>query len=148
MLTRNAVWKAWCIAVLSVVGSTILTFALAPLVHEKVTLLPFVLAVLVSAWYGGMSTGLAATFFGALSADYFFLKPTFALWPVTQGDLALLALLVSIGVSVSLLTKRAHTSHAAILKSRERLDLATAATGGGIFERLRTEDRTFWTPPM
>ena len=148
MLTRNSVWKAWCIAVLSVVGSTILTFALAPLVHEKVTLLPFVLAVLVSAWYGGISTGLAATFFGALSADYFFLKPTFALWPVTQGELALLTLLMGVGVAVSLLTEKVHTAHAAILQSRERLELATAATGVGIFEWFRKEDRIFWTPQM
>ncbi len=148
MLTRNSVWKAWCIAVLSVVGSTILTFALAPLVHEKVTLLPFVLAVLVSAWYGGISTGLAATFFGALSADYFFLKPTFALWPVTQGELALLTLLIGVGVAVSLLTEKVHTTHAAILQSRERLELATAATGVGIFEWFRKEDRIFWTPQM
>src|SRR5260370_38884055 len=96
MLTSSSVGKAWCIVVLSVVASTILTFALAPLVHEKVTLLPFVLAVLVSAWYGGISTGLAATFFGALSADYFFFKPTFSLWPVTQVELALLNLLIGL----------------------------------------------------
>jgi len=148
MLTRNSGWKAYSVAVRSVVGSTILTFALAPLVHENVTLLPFVLAVLVSAWYGGVSTGLAATFIGALSADYFFLEPTFALWPVTQSELAVLTLLVGVGGSVSLLTEKAHTAHAAIIQSRERLDLATAATGVGIFEWFRKEDRSFWTPQM
>ncbi len=148
MPTRHSAWKAYSIAAVSVVGSTILTFALAPLVHEKVSLLPFVLAVLVSAWCGGIRPGLATTFFGALSADYFFLEPTFALWPVTQSELALVTLLVSIGVSVSLLTEKAHTAHATILQGRERLDLATAATGVGIFEWFRKEHRIFWTPQM
>src|SRR5438093_547279 len=96
-------WKAYSVVVVSVSGSTILTFALAPLIHQRVTLLPFVVAVLVSSWFGGMKPGLAATFLGVLSADYFFTKPIFGLWPVTKGELTLLILLVCIGTSVSIL---------------------------------------------
>jgi len=39
--SRHTAWKSYCIVLLSVAGSTILTFTPAPLVHEKLTLLPF-----------------------------------------------------------------------------------------------------------
>ncbi len=135
---KHSGWNNYGLAVLSVTGSIILTFALLPLVHQRIPLLPFVVAVLVSAWYGGLKPGLAATFLGALSADYF----------SNHGDLALLILLVSIGIAVSILTEKVHIAQAVIIESRERLDLATAASGVGIFESFPKEDRVIWTPQM
>src|SRR5882672_4182650 len=145
---KHSGWNAYGLAVLSVTGSVILTSTLIPLVHQRVPLLPFVVAVLVSAWYFGLKPGLAATLLGALSADYFFIEPTFSFRPSNHGDLALLILLVLIGVSVSILTEKVHTAQVAILQSRERLDLATADTGVGIFESFPKEDRVIWTPQM
>src|SRR5258707_6223144 len=100
---KHSGWNAYGLAVLSVTGSVILTSALIPLVHQRVPLLPFVVAVLVSAWYGGLKTGLAATVLGALSADHF----------SNHGDLALLILLVSLRVAVSILTGKVHAGQAA-----------------------------------
>ncbi|MFN6570859.1 PAS domain S-box protein [Dendronalium sp. ChiSLP03b] len=46
---------------------------------SRTPLLPFFSAVIVSAWYGGLKSGVLATFLSVLLSDYFFLAPTYSL---------------------------------------------------------------------
>src|SRR2546427_10841431 len=62
---KHSGWNAYGVAVLSVAGSVILTFALIPLVHQRVPLLPFVAAGLVSPWDRGLEPGVGAPLLGA-----------------------------------------------------------------------------------
>src|SRR5437763_1989929 len=53
----------------------------------------FFIAVMVSAWYGGLGAGLLATILSALSLDYFFIAPIFSI-PLYLGSLLLLCSLL------------------------------------------------------
>jgi PAS domain S-box-containing protein len=129
-------WNRYGLAALAICASTLLTFALRPLLGDQTHYLTFTLAVIVCAWYGGLGPGLAATIGGFLTADYFFIEPIYSLLPIDAEDAALLG---SVGVSVSLLTER-------LARAQARLAVATSAAGIGIFEWDAGKDRARWTP--
>src|ERR1700742_833907 len=97
------------VALLTVCASTLLTFALRPVLGPQSHYLTFTLAVIASAWYGGLGPGLVATLTGFLTADYFFIGPLYSLTPLETEDAAMLA---AVGVSVSVLTERLSTAQA------------------------------------
>jgi signal transduction histidine kinase len=78
----------------------------------------FLAAVTVSAWYGGLGPGLAATLVGALAVAYFFVSPRYSLAVTTIGAVVdllvftLVALLIS-SVNASLRRARAQAEAAA-----------------------------------
>lgn len=57
-------WKHYGVAVLSVAGAVFLTFAISPLFTYRSPAITFTLAVIASAWVGGLGPGLAATVLG------------------------------------------------------------------------------------
>jgi signal transduction histidine kinase len=65
------------IAVMSVGVAMLLTGLLTPL--EPVPSPPFLAAVAVSAWYGGLAQGLLATVLSVLALDFFFVPPIYSL---------------------------------------------------------------------
>ena len=97
-------WSRYGVAVLSVVGAALLTSAIAPLFTYRAPVIPFTLAVMLSAWYGGLGPGLVATILGFLAVDYLFLPPIHSLFPIRTEDYVLLALYTIVGVSISILT--------------------------------------------
>jgi len=70
-----------------------------PLMEPSVFFL-FLAAVTISALYGGLGPGLAATALSALASNYFFLKPYYASFSSTEEALRL-AIFLSMGVIVS-----------------------------------------------
>ncbi len=52
---------------------------LSSLLGDTAYFFPFVIAVTLSAWYGGLKPGLLSTFLGAFSAIYFFVPPFYTL---------------------------------------------------------------------
>jgi PAS domain S-box-containing protein len=56
----------------------LLTWLLGSLIASSPFLL-FIAAVAISAWYGGLGSGLLATFFGVVAVEYFFIPPAFSL---------------------------------------------------------------------
>lgn len=81
----------------------------------------FLIAVMVSSWYGGLGPGLLSTFVSLVLADYFFIQPYFAMWPPRQGDLVYLVALAAVGPSISLLSELMH-------RARERAEAALEST--------------------
>jgi PAS domain S-box-containing protein len=86
-----------------VAAATAVRLAFQPIVGEEAPHMPFNLAVIVAAWFGGFGPGLAAAALSALSVDWFFLEPIaslgiasregtwgFALFVVTTMLIALL----------------------------------------------------------
>ena len=64
------------LAVLSVAVALIITFLLRP---DALVTPIFFLAIILSAWLGGIGSGLLASLLAALAIDYFFLQPLYAL---------------------------------------------------------------------
>ncbi len=98
--------RRYGIAVLSLVGAALVTQAISPLFTYRSPALPFTLAVMLSAWYGGLGPGLFATVLGFLVVDFFFLPPRYALYPVRLEDFVLLGLYAVVGIAISMLTAR------------------------------------------
>jgi PAS domain S-box-containing protein len=88
---------------------------------------PFLLAVMFSAWYGGLGPGLVAMFVSLFVADYFFIAPYFALWPPRMTDMGRLVNLLSVGTVISVLSELMHrTGRRAEASLKEIGDLKSA----------------------
>jgi PAS domain S-box-containing protein len=111
------------IAVVAVVGAMGLRFALEPVLGKHSPYLPFVLAVMVAARFGGWGPGLAATAASALSCWYFFIEPRFSFAIPDSFALAGLALFAVVGAGVSLLSGQLHRALVSSARSAQRLGL-------------------------
>jgi PAS domain S-box-containing protein len=137
----------------SVGGSTLLARALEPYVAGLAPLLPFTLAVIASAWYGGMIAGLSATILSFFTADYLFIDPKILPFSPIHGTLFSLFLVV--GISISTLKTALARNTVALRAAVQRLDTATqrhelAAQHGGIgfHDYFTRDERQIWTPEM
>jgi PAS domain S-box-containing protein len=93
----------------------------------------FLLAVMFSAWYGGLGPGLLSIFVSILMADYFFIEPYFAFWPPRRGDLVYLVTLVSVGSAISVLSELMHRTRRraeSSLQAAHRAELTRRAIEG------------------
>ncbi len=110
------VLRRYSIAVWTVGAAFALTFAASPLVEPGISPL-FLLAVMVSAWRGGLSVGLFATFLSAFASAFVFMQPRFSL-QIDRGDLMQLAVFTVAAVivgSLSAARKRAEESREVLL---------------------------------
>jgi signal transduction histidine kinase/ActR/RegA family two-component response regulator len=93
---------AACVTALVLVGRE----AVAGLLGRSDPFLPFIGAVLIAAWEGGLRPGLLATLLSVVATDFFFVKPFFSLQIakfVHGGDLLLFVVL---GVLISSLSEK------------------------------------------
>ncbi|MEH2237642.1 PAS domain S-box protein [Nostoc sp.] len=132
------------IVVLIVALALVLMFMLDPWLSMSGT--PFLLfysAVMVSAWYGGLKSGLLATSLSALLSDYFFLSPAYDLsfdLPniVRIGLFALQGLLFSLLCDALKTTKRRADGNLQKLRvSEERFRLALSSSDIVVFQQDR-----------
>ena len=72
--------QAYAIAILASLLILVLRSALSPTLGEVALLLPFVLAVILAAWRGGLGPGLLATALSAISGVFFFATPHLSAW--------------------------------------------------------------------
>lgn len=130
------------IVVLIVGMALALMLLLDPWLNISVT--PFLLffgAVMVSAWYGGLKSGLLATLLSSLLSNYFFLHPTYALSIdftsfVRLGLFALQGVVISILCEISRTAKRQAEINLQKLKlSEERFRLALNSSDIVVFQQ-------------
>ncbi|OWY69426.1 hypothetical protein B7486_20420 [cyanobacterium TDX16] len=79
MVKRKSLFWRYGVAVLTVAIALVITLFLATLIHKESPFMLFFIAILVSAWCGGMGAGLAATALAAILCNYFFLPPQYVL---------------------------------------------------------------------
>jgi signal transduction histidine kinase len=90
------------VAVVSIGLTTPLSLLLAP--WEEAPFAPYLAAVMISAWYGGLGPGLFATGLAAATLSYFFLPPLYSLLNDDQSNLRL-GLFMFAGVVIVLLNE-------------------------------------------
>ncbi|MEH2084259.1 MAG: PAS domain S-box protein [Nostoc sp.] len=132
------------IVVLIVALALVLMLMLDPWLSMNGTLfLVFFSAVVVSAWYGGLKSGLLATSLSALLSDYFFLPPAYELSfdlsnSVQLGSFALQGLLFSILCDALKTVKRQADGNLQKLRvSEERFRLALSSSDVVVFQQDR-----------
>ena len=96
----RSVLPGYGVAGASTALATLAQFPLRPLVGSEHPYSFFYVAVMVTAWYGGLRRALLALTLGALSANYFFLPPAYSLTvagTANQIGLALYLLVALVG---------------------------------------------------
>ena len=94
--------QRWLIAVWAVAAAFALTLMLTPLIEPGIS--PFFLvAVMISAWRGGLGVGLLATVLSALASAFVFLPPRYSM-DIDHGDLLQLGVFTFAAVIVGTLS--------------------------------------------
>jgi PAS domain S-box-containing protein len=107
------------VALLASAAALALSLALEPLVLTS-TLPPFLVAVLVTAWFGGLGPGLVATILTALVNAYFFMVPGQTFVTTTASSAARLALFIGSAVAIAAVAARLRGARQeAALRARE-----------------------------
>ena len=88
----------------------LLALALDPLI-EVSPFLPFLAAVTISAWYGGLGPGLLATAIGVVASIYFFFVPTYALEIANLNAAVELVVFTLVAFLVSMLNAHLRDAH-------------------------------------
>ncbi|MBW4622004.1 MAG: PAS domain S-box protein [Cyanosarcina radialis HA8281-LM2] len=109
--------RSYGAALLSVALALGATQLLLPWLYPTTTPL-FLLAVMVSTWYGDWQTGLLAAVLSALAVNYFFIEPLHSLQVFNIGTLIRSIAFLTVVGSVAVLTR---SQRAALQKARERL---------------------------
>lgn len=108
--------RRYSIAVLTVGAAFALTFAASRFIEPGISPL-FLLAVMISAWRGGLGVGLFATFLSAFASAFVFLQPRYSL-QIDSGDMLQLAVFIAAAVivgSLSAARKRAEEAREVLL---------------------------------
>ncbi len=129
----------WAVGVLAVLAAAGLGWLLAPWVGAESAYLPFTVAVMVSARYGGLWSGVAATALGGA-----IVLGVFVTAPGSPAQWILCALFLAVGVSLSYLAA-APASRAALTaahgEDRARLEEELAAARAREEELRQSEER-------
>jgi two-component system, cell cycle sensor histidine kinase and response regulator CckA len=98
----SAIWR-YGVAVATVLAGTGLRLAIHQALPEYSPYLVFILAVIISARFGGPGPGLAGTLLSTLSATWFFIEPVHSFGIAAAAAAWVLALFVTTAVLISLL---------------------------------------------
>jgi PAS domain S-box-containing protein len=117
-------------ALAAALGALVIRAALAPVLGANAPLLVFVLAVTVSAWYGGLWPGLVTTLASVAIGAYFFVPPIGQLLPESGAEWLRVTIFATEGVIISVLTEslrrqtlRVTSQTAALAASEDRFRL-------------------------
>ncbi len=77
--TAKSPMSGYAVAVAATLAIVVLRFLLSRFLGDTAYFFPFVIAVTVAAWYGGLKPGLLSTALGAFAAIFFFVPPHYTL---------------------------------------------------------------------
>ncbi|HEU5283811.1 MAG TPA: PAS domain-containing protein, partial [Burkholderiales bacterium] len=125
-------WPGYALALGLTLAAAAIRFALEGVLEGDTPLMLFLLAVTLSAWYGGLGPGLAATLMGALLGDFLFIEPVGSLGVLQQSDMVRLLMFVVVGVAISVINEQRQRAQRSAQHDRARLR-------DEVDERSRTE---------
>src|SRR4051812_15694183 len=138
------------IAVAATAAAVLIGLLLRPLIHPSV-LSPFLLAVAVASLYGGVGPGVVASLLSVAALSYWFFPALHQLGIATSADTArILLFLVVAGVitwmagTVRDQRWKAMQAAAVLRASQERLQLATEALAGFLYDWDVIADQVEW----
>jgi PAS domain S-box-containing protein len=120
------------VAVLAVLVATALRLGLDTSLSDRLPFTAFFLAVLVTAWFGGVGPTILATVLGALSASWFFLAPQSSLVPDTLETGVALAVFIGFGLGLAALSGKLRSRSRDLLRQRGQFEVTLASIGDGV----------------
>jgi PAS domain S-box-containing protein len=116
-VTRSA-WSRYLLAVVAVGAALLVTLALAPL-NQPVRVAFFYVAVVVSAYYGGLRVGIFAIILSALVAGFFLFPPAYSFNLGSNGFLQL-GIFVAVALTITLLAEKGKRAESDLKVSERR----------------------------
>ena len=110
------------VAVLSIALAIGVRWVLMPIIGVSVPFMQFFPAIALSAWYGGLGPGLAATILSALCVDYFLIPPFQSVLSANASDGFSLIMFIVIGILLSVLNESLHRAGRQISETATRLN--------------------------
>jgi PAS domain S-box-containing protein len=102
--------------------------------------LVFFVAVMLSAWYGGLGAGLCATAIAALLSNYFFLPPVYSLVLANTADSVRLGIFIVVSLMITALSSARQQLIRALRRERD-LIAAIVGTAGSLIMVLDRHGR-------
>jgi len=146
-VTRLSPLTRYSIALTTVGVAVALRIALEPLWGDKLRLLTFYPAIMVTAWLGGFGAGLTATVLAAAVTVYLWMPAAFSWQPTDVGDIVALILFVAIGVVISGLNEAWRRASSRVTEAAEELRTTVASIGDAV---MTTDDAgcVTWLNPV
>lgn len=119
--TSRQVFNTYGLPLLTVGLALLLTLLLKPLMQLGYSLL-FLAAIMISAWYGGLRSGLLATFLAIVCLSYFFISPTYSIWISELNGAAWLALFIVVSALISSLNEARKRAEASLRLVNQELE--------------------------
>jgi signal transduction histidine kinase len=117
-------WIRYGVALLCVGSATAMRFAADPVLHDAHQFSTFYIAVIISAWFGGVGPALLATVAGGLIGHYCFVEPKFSFAFADVADVLRVALFVFISLTIAVFSGLLHRSLRRAQAYAERLERA------------------------
>jgi PAS domain S-box-containing protein len=130
-LPRRSLGLGYTAGLLAVAAALALTFALKPYTAETVFLVPFMAAVVIATWFGGMVPGLVAVGVSFLVNQYFF-GPASHTLDVDESTLIRLFVFAAVGVFVVLVLESRYRAVVEREEQRRWLLVTMASAGDGL----------------
>ncbi len=145
--------RAYGVTILCVAIALAITLLLVRWLYPTTTPL-FLVAVMVSAWYGGWQSGLLATVLSTLAINYFFIEPFYSLDILNVATGVRLSTFLTAAVAISLLdqsrrralnstrealqalqdsTRQEQAASLAATKAKERLEIVLSSINDGFY---------------
>ena len=117
--TAKSPMSGYLVAIAATLTVLLVRLLLSPILGDSAYFFPFVIAVTLSAWYGGLNPGLVSTVFGSFLAVFFFVPPYYSL-SISDSRIAVgLVLFFGSSVIISLVCDALH-------KALRRVELSEA----------------------
>jgi PAS domain S-box-containing protein len=100
--------RGYAVAIVTCTIVLLIRMALNETLAEQARLMPFVLAVMAAAWWGGLGPGILATFPSALLGVFFIVPPPNSLEITTLADAVNAVIFVFLGLTISWLCEALH----------------------------------------
>jgi K+-sensing histidine kinase KdpD len=132
--SSHQAFNTYVIHILTVGLAVLLTLLLQPLMQLGYSLL-FLAAVMISAWYGGLKSGLMATFLAIVCLSYFFISPTYSIWISELNAVAWLFLFIAVSALISSLNEARKQAEARLRVANQELEGRVAERTAALSER-------------
>jgi signal transduction histidine kinase len=106
--TAKSPMSGHVVAIAATLAIVLFRFVLSGIIGESAFFFPFVIAVTVSAWYGGLKPGLLATVLSALLVVFLFVPPHYTFKVIDPRISVALIFFVVSGITISLVCNALH----------------------------------------
>ncbi len=136
---RRSLLLRYGVAVVATILATVLRKMLDPVLQDVTPFSAYFVAIMLTAWYGGLGPSLLALVSGALLASYLFVEPRGSLFIHDLEHQVSLGLYIFVGVVVALLSESLHASRRRTEAAHAELADANRGLHKEIEERRRAE---------